>query len=237
MMGAALIAAALSGASGPPAPVLGAPVAIGRQVTSASATTIVITTDVEAPAGERVIVYCDTHAGVGPVSLVDSGGRTWTQGTFINQGGFKGAYWTDLVAPMTVGTTITLTAGASARCNMLAFYAPGLSGGAVDTRAATLGGGTFTAPSTNPPTITSAALASGKEKLVLGVVELAGAALDSEITEAAGWTKLDSIGGTLWHLHLAYKLVDAATTTAQIYAPTLSTTRNWVTDILSFKAA
>jgi hypothetical protein len=226
----------------PPAPPasIGAPVLLGTEVTLTNASAdITMATEATAPAGSRVFVYADTHSAVLPVGITNSGTvLSWVAGDAINQGGQKRMYWADITSDLPSGTTITVTGGAPGRMNLVACYATGFTPGTpADTRATPGASGSFVAPSTSPPTIDSGALASGVEKLVFGMVELAGGAADSEITEATGFTKIGAEGGTLWLLHLAYKIVAAGDTSAQTYAPTLSTTRNWVVDIISFRAA
>lgn len=214
---------------------LSAPVAIGAATVSPAATSIVLTTTANAPAGNPIIVLLTEHVATAASALVDSAGNTYTRVDLDNQGGQKELWWTPNTLGLASGGTITATM-TSTRANMLAAHVPGLSGGSFASGATALAG-TFTAPSTTPPSVNSAALSSGVEKLLIGWVELNTGAVDSEITDNNGWTEIDNGANSApWHLHWAYKIIDASTTAAQTYAPTLSTTRNWVTNIAAFDA-
>jgi hypothetical protein len=191
-----------------------------------------------APAGSRLYVYFDTHSAIEPIGIANgpSAGLSWQSAASINQGGRKKLFWADLAAELEAGELLTATAGQSGRHALLAFCAPGGAGWVLDVRHATGLAGTFTAPSTNQPSITSPALTEAKAKFVIGMVELAGAAAASEITEPAGWTGIGSTPtSTHWLLHLAYQVVPAGDAAPRTYNPTLSTNRNWVTDILVFR--
>lgn len=212
---------------------LSAPIALGSQIVNPAATSIVLTTVANAPAGTPIIVLLDQHVATAASALVDSAGNTYTRVDADNQGGQKELWWTPNTAGLPSSGTITATM-TSTRANMLACAAPGLPGGAFASGAAAVAN-TFTLPSTTPPAVLSAPLSPSVEKLLIGWVELNTGAVDSEITDNDGWTEIDNgANAPLWHLHWAYKIIDAATTAAQTYAPTLSTSRAWVANIAVF---
>lgn len=214
---------------------LSALIALGSAIVNPAATSIVLTTGANAPAGTPIIVLLDQHVATAASALVDSAGNTYTRVDADNQGGQKELWWTPNTAGLPTTGTITATM-TSTRANMLACAAPGLSAGSFAS-GATAVAGSFTPPSTGEPSVLSAALTAGVEKLLIGWIELNTGAVDSEITDNDGWTEIDNgANAPLWHLHWAYKIIDAATTAAQTYAPTLSTARAWVTNIAAFNA-
>lgn len=214
------------------------PVTFGAHIDSArldtSGNPLVMNTDNPAPAGKTLCIYFDTHSALEPAAISDGSGLSipWQLTPSMNQGGRKLLYFAHLAATVPAGTNITLTSGQPGRHAAIAFTVNGIIGGGLDVRGAAGASGTGLAP-----TITSPALVAGKEKIVIGIIELGAGGLASDINEAAGWTTIAGTGNTLWYLHMAYKIVSAAETAAQTYAPTLNVSRAWMADIISLKAA
>ena len=206
------------------------PVQIGATANGTSATTLVITTTTASPAGAAIIVaigfanFATTVTGV-----TDSAGNTYTIGTLASGTNTRGyfAFSANTLALASSGTITITFAGAVTIKGACAVSVVGLSSAPADTEGA---GATGTSTA---PTITSAAL-SQPDEIVFGLTVINNGFTDT-FTEDGNFTSDTVAKASGIAVRSAYQIVSA--TTAVTYAPTLGTSRTWVTQIKSFKAA
>lgn len=235
MMGAALIAAALSGEGSPPT-AIGTPVAQGVGGNGSSATTFTITTLSDIPADSHLIVpLSSSNANIASAISDSVNGTTgWALTSAVNPSGasatFKAAYL-KVASTLPAGTVITvthpLTSGNKAGA---AFSVSGLD----LTNPIDLALAGASATSINP-SYTSAAFNSANV-LAIGIVWRSGATGDS-YDDQAPFTNLSTASAAPGSadMHVDYSIRSA--TTAVTIAPVIGASRLWAALIIGFKGA
>ena len=206
------------------------PVQIGTATSTTSTTTLVITTGTASPAGACIVVAIGwVNVSTTLSSVTDSAGNTYTIGTLatgtLTRGYF--AFSANALALPSSGTITFTTAAAVTIKGACAVSVVGLSSAPADTEGAGATG------ASTAPTITSAALAQPDE-IVFGFTVVNSGNLDA-FTQASGFTANANALPSGCAVRSGYQIVSA--TTAVTYAPTLGTSRTWVTQIKTFKAA
>ena len=236
MMGAALIAAALSGAGTPP-PAIGTPV---NQATGGSgggvATSYALTaTAADVPAGGHLFVLAGISNANTLNSISDSvnGTTGWTLGSPVSLGGgtFVLCYRQQGGSALPAGTVITVThASATGNKTGVAFSVTGLDNSALIDLA--MAG---TSATSNTPSHTSAAFNSANV-LAMGFVFRAAATGDA-YTSVSPFTGLNSAsaGAGSADLHADYSI--RSSTAAVTIAPVVGASRLWAALIVGLKGA
>ena len=209
---------------------ISAPVALGTATSTASTTTLVITTTTASAAGACIVVAVGwVNVATTLSSVTDSAGNSYTVGTLASGTNTRGyfAFSPNAKALASSGTITFTFALAVAIKGACAVSVAGLSSAPADTEGA---GATGTS---TLPTITGATLAQPDE-IVFGFTVVNAGNADAFI-EASGFTSNASALPSGCAVRSGYKIVSA--TAAVTYAPTLGTSRTWVTQIKSFKAA
>ena len=206
------------------------PVQIGAAASGASTTTLVITTTTASPAGAAIILGIGfVNVATTVTSVTDSAGNTYTVGTLASGSNTRGyfAFSANTLALASSGTiTITFAVAVTLK-GAGAVSVVGLSSAPADTEGA---GATGTSTA---PTITSATLGQ-RDEIVFGLVVVNNGFADT-FTEASGFSSDTAALVSGIAVRSGYQIVSA--TTAVTYAPTLGTSRTWVAQIKSFKAA
>lgn len=196
----------------------GTPVSLGL-ATPASATSIVLTTSADAPAGQAIAVFliCIT-ASTNPTSVTDSAGNTYTQVTTDAGSSSVSVYVCGNPLHLALGGTITANfTGSAANHGLGALTCPGILPSPdphdIVSGASTSGSGTSSA------LITTNALTQPDELAFYGI-GLSGSI--TAWTPSAGWTTILSQNATVFG-QVAYQIISA--TTAITASSTWATTR------------
>ncbi len=209
------------------------PAGIGKKSGGNGGTTNVITTSAASAAGNLIVNIAASDGSPTLSSVADSASNSYSAGTALASpaGRHLRAFYVQNAAALAISQTVTTTFSA----NGAGKYSAAISiqgvaaSGALDVQGAGVSG-TGTTPSIATGTLAVAA------EIVIGFVLVGGGNSDS-FTEASGWTSLPSIGagggGSI--LRMAYRVV--ASTASVTYNPTLGTSRDYVANVMSFKAA
>ena len=206
---------------------IGTPLALGAaNAAGGVATTLVLTTAANAPAGGLIVVACSGSQTASINSCTDSAGNTYSSvATLANGTGKSRMFWSFNAIALSVGGTITVTYGATTPTkNMAAVSITGCA--AINLQGAGVLG-TSTAPA-----ITTGVLGWPNEIVVVLTQVSAGSA--DTFTEAAGFTSLSSSLNSDG-LHWAWQITMANASIT--YAPTLGTSRTWGVNTLTFSGA
>lgn len=206
---------------------------ISFKAAPSSSSTLVLHTTADSPAGNAIAVFAGTGANLTITSVTDSAGNTYTGGTSVQNVSNDSTvrpFWVFNAAHLPAGGTITVTYSGSSSDQQVSAISVGgvLTSSALDTQGAGVKG-TGTAPSSSTGTLASSS------EIVLGFTHVHVGASDT-FTEVAGFTSNTLAGsGAGSGLHSAYKIVSA--TTSVTYNPTLGTSRDYTSNVLSFKGA
>lgn len=215
---------------------IGTPVQLGTKTgTSGAASTLIITTGANAPAGNLINVFasCGTTSTT-ITGVTDSAGNTYTPGTAIVSVGSNGRinhFYCANPVLLSSGGTITVTYGSTSGSK----YASAIStsGLATTTPLDKEGAGSQSSSAL------SASVATGTlnqaDELILGFVHCDNGGGDT-FTEASGFTanSLASINPT-GALHSGYQIVSSTSTVT--YAPSWNVLRGYEGNVVSFKMA
>lgn len=230
MMGAALIAAALSAGGGAPA-VIAAPVNIVAEYRSVASSSEAYTTTGAVPPNSLIRVSTLGLSSVGATAVSDPVNGTYTAGNTVSASFQRRTHWVFCAAGLAAGSTITVTwnsAGSSIKM-VRVDYVTGIRSASPRDQGG--GAGTEANPSTTP-SITTAVLGHANSIVFMDLTVSAGAS-DGFTQDANGWAALTSVSGGTHILRGAYKIV--AATTAETYAPVLAVSRFWTLNQEVFK--
>lgn len=192
---------------------VGTPVSLGL-ATPASATSIVLTTGADAPAGQAIAVFPFTLAGAsGPTSVTDSAGNTYQLITTDAAGNSVSFYVCSNPAHLALGGTITANFGGAASAHGLgALTCPGILP-SLDPH--DISSGAVTGTSTSSTLITTNTLTQGDELAFFGI---GFSGTITAWTPSAGWTGILAQNATVFG-QVAYQIVTAT--------PALTASSTW----------
>lgn len=211
---------------------LGTPAQLGTaSAASGGVDTLAITTGPNSAAGNLLVLLAAHGTAAETISSVaDSASNTYAAGTQVSSGNFAiRPFYSAASALLLAGGTITTTFSSNDQQYAAAISIPGvLASSPLDKQAA------GTASSGTSPSIATGTLAQANEVVIGFIIVEAGAA--DTFTEASGFTTGGSIAlASNSILRWAWKETTATTTVT--YAPTLGTSRSYIANVLSFKAA
>ena len=206
---------------------IGTPVQLGSAAGAAGSTAQSLTTTVDSPAGNTIVVLAGLNTTNTINSVTDSAGNTYVAGLGYTDGANfrQRPFWCSNALDLPSGGTITVAFQTTGGVKLAA--AVSVSGlAAADTQAA---GATGTSTA---PTIATGALGWPNE-IVFGMLTVKSGAADT-ITEASGFTSNSPVLMTN-ALRWAWQIV--ASGAGVTYAPTLGTSRLWGVNTLTFAGA
>lgn len=200
---------------------------LAANASGATSTTLSATTLVDSPAGSLIVVWAAVSTGtINGVS--DSAGNSYTAGTAksTSDGKTLRPFYKLNAAHLSAGGTITVTCGTAASNKYL-------SASTTQSLTALDVSGAGTSGSSTSPSISTGTLAQAGE-VVFGATLVSGGNADA-FTESAGFFTLTGAGiGAADFLHSGG--ANAGSTASVTYHPALGTSRNWASNVLSFKA-
>lgn len=211
---------------------IGNPVQLGAVSAAAGAATLVLTTTTDGPVGSLIVLGTRTGSAASVLSSVaDSAGNTWTvldAGSSVTN--IPGcAYAKNSSVDLPSGGTITATfSGTAGTKSVEAFYITGCD----NTAPADAHNQTSSGTATSATSVATGTLAQADE-IVLGLAGLGNTS--GGFTGDAAFTNIGNTDTTNGGLFAAYKIV--ASTASQAWVPTWTTSRNYGSNVVSFKGA
>lgn len=210
---------------------VGTPATLGLTNSTASATGVITTATNDCPVGSTIILaaayttIADTLSGV-----ADSGGNAWqtpVDNTTATTVGIGFAYALNTAHDLPIGGTITATFGGATNSQVRAICVQGLAlAAALDAHNHTATGTAASATSVATGTLSQA------NEFVLGM--LGTAATAAGYTPGVGYSNYSTGNTNAPSITMSFKTVFA--TTSATYAPGWTTSTNYVSNIVSFKA-
>lgn len=207
-------------------------VTIGMHHMTTGTTNVLTTTTNDCPVGSLIVVTAGYVTVADTLSsVIDSAGNTWATpfdniaGTGI---GIGWAYAVNTANDLPIGGTITATFGGSVATQLNAVCISGAATAApLDVASQSANG----ASATSATTVNSGTLSQANEILIGGFVS---ATASNTVTCGGSYTRINTASGTPSGT-MCTQIVSS--TSSVSFAPTWVTSANYVTDLVSFKAA
>lgn len=201
--------------------------------TANGTTTAVITTGATIAAGDLIIVVAtNATSGVAITSVVDSGAECTTYTAYDNAATASrptsAIYYCANAAGLASGGSITVTGSATNKIAATAFTVSGMNTVPADIHAKQVNGASGTSA-----TSTATGTLGAKYELVVGTLALSDTS--SAYNPGAGYTSVGGISSANGSAYAAY-LFNCSTST-NTYAPTWTTSRAYMSNVVSFKSA